>query len=427
MKPAMKTTSLKSTRSISAAARLRNVRKTTALPGSNPLTLEKGNMTMKDTKLTVLAGLCCALGLGLLPALAFDSGSTGSYGAINITTDTTLDMPSNGVFNCTTITVASGKTLRFNRNPLNTPVYLLATGDVTINGTINVSGSSSNAPFPGAGGPGGFDGGYGGSGGTGNQTAGDGLGPGGGKNGISGWGCAAFAANGSSNTNKYGNSWLMPLIGGSGGAGNDGNPGLGGAGGGGAILIASNTRITNSGSVFADGASPGGYTYNGAGSGGAIRLVSPLVAGGGVLYTRAGSAYFASASAGRIRIDCPDNYSWRQLQISGASTRGSRMVVFPPVVPRLDIIQAAGQSIPEGSANGVQIQLPVGSPTNQLVTVQARDFTNNVPIRVVVTPVNGSSTNFDATIDMSAGNPSSTNLNVVIPAGSICNINAWTR
>jgi hypothetical protein len=92
----MKTTSLKRNRSISAAATLRNALETAASPGRNPSTLEKGNMTMKTTKLTVLAGLCCALGLGLLPAQAFDSGSTGSYGPINITTDTTLDMPSNG-------------------------------------------------------------------------------------------------------------------------------------------------------------------------------------------------------------------------------------------------------------------------------------------------------------------------------------------
>ena len=40
-----------------------------------------------------------------------------------------------------TIDVADVATLRFNRNSLNTPVYLLATGDITIAGKVDVSGS----------------------------------------------------------------------------------------------------------------------------------------------------------------------------------------------------------------------------------------------------------------------------------------------
>src|SRR5437016_1283441 len=82
----------------------------------------------------------------------FNSGSDGSYGALNITNDTTLDLPTNGIFNCTTINVANGATLRFSRNPLNTPVYLLATNDVIVNGTIDVSGSPANGRIAGAGG-----------------------------------------------------------------------------------------------------------------------------------------------------------------------------------------------------------------------------------------------------------------------------------
>ena len=70
---------------------------------------------------------------------------------MNITTNTTLALPTNGIFNCTTITIASGATLKFNPNALNTPVYLLATNDVTINGTIDVSGSLGTALLGGAG------------------------------------------------------------------------------------------------------------------------------------------------------------------------------------------------------------------------------------------------------------------------------------
>src|SRR5437667_12626146 len=93
-----------------------------------------------------------------LPAAPFNSGSTGSYGPIEITTNTTLDMPPDGVFHCTTITVAAGATLKFRRNSLNTPVNLLAQSNVLINGNIDLSGTSAPAGSPGLGGPGGFDG-----------------------------------------------------------------------------------------------------------------------------------------------------------------------------------------------------------------------------------------------------------------------------
>ena len=126
-----------------------------------------------------LAMLISLAGVQSLRAAAFDCGSDGSYGPINVQADTTLDMPSNGVFHCTTITVASGKTLRFNKNPLNTPVYLLAIGDVLINGTIDVSGGAYSGVTNGVAGPGGFAGGYGGTAVAGYTTGGDGLGPGG--------------------------------------------------------------------------------------------------------------------------------------------------------------------------------------------------------------------------------------------------------
>src|SRR4051794_37503745 len=86
---------------------------------------------------------------------AFTSGSTGTYGEMYITDDTTLDLPPSGVFNCTSITVDAGKTLRFSKNALNTPVYLLAQTQITINGTIDVSATSANGFNPGRGGPGG--------------------------------------------------------------------------------------------------------------------------------------------------------------------------------------------------------------------------------------------------------------------------------
>ena len=68
-------------------------------------------------------GLCLATiaaALLLLPAgakaAAFTSGSTGAYGAMNITADTTLNLPTNGIFHCTTINIDAGVTLRFNHH-----------------------------------------------------------------------------------------------------------------------------------------------------------------------------------------------------------------------------------------------------------------------------------------------------------------------
>src|SRR5437870_4617392 len=110
------------------------------------------------------------------PALAqtFSSGSSGADGAFTPTTNTTLTLPANGVFNFTTISIPSGVIVRFTRNAANTPVTLLATASVTIAGTLEVSATNggnvvdgtflgSNA---GAGGPGGFAGGSGANGGA---------------------------------------------------------------------------------------------------------------------------------------------------------------------------------------------------------------------------------------------------------------------
>ena len=351
---------------------------------------------------------------------AFVSGSTGVYGPLNVTSNTVLDLPPDGVFHCTTITINQGITLSFNRNPLNTPVQLLATGDVTISGAIDVSGTQANGGAPGLGGPGGFDGGFGGYGIGAFNQGGDGNGPGAGRSANAFYG-AAYAAAALSNTNIYGNALCYPLIGGSGGAGSGGNPGLGGGGGGGAILIASSSKITLNGVVRARGA----YGAGG-GSGGTIRLVSPVVTGGGSCDTSGGSSVFGSGSFGRTRIDCEDRFAFRSLSFPSFSSRGSQMFVTQPSAPRLDIVQAAGSAIPEATGNAVQVQLPANAPTNQTVTIQARDFSGPVPIRLVVTPENGPATRIDTTISM-ASNPSQTNVNIVVPVGQFSRIHVWTR
>lgn len=385
-----------------------------------------------------IQALCAIVLVGALPALVqaqgFSSGSTGADGALNVTSDTTLNVPPNGIFNFTTINVASGVTLRFNRNALNTPVYLLATGDVTVAGTINVDGGTgtSNPPVGGAGGPGGFDGGMPGFI---SIVPGAGYGPGAGKGGthstsgasIAGAGAYAEVSTSNSTNNgaAYGSPLLVPMLGGSGGGGSTGNPGTGGGGGGGALLIASSTRIAITGTLHARGGAQVGS--NGHGSGGAIRLLSPVVSGTGSLNVT-GGAWGPAAGHGRIRIDTIDRRDLRlDFNPLSAANVGSFMAVFPNPTPRLDILNAAGTAIPEGAADPVFIQLPFGSTPERTVTVQARNFSGVVPIRVVLTPDSGDLIVVDDQIDNTTVNPAQKAVNVTLPINVRTHVGVWTR
>ena len=276
-----------------------------------------------------------ALAFTAFGAHAFNSGSTGADGALAPTVNTEIQLPPSGVLNYTTINIPTGVTVRFKRNALNTPVYLLASGNVTIAGAIDINGKTAAATgtagdgvqaddgVPGEGGPGGYDGGRGGRDDLAMTAAvirgGAGLGPGGGLPGIEGGdGCpryykyigasAGYATNGfDGNANPsgagiiggcsnsgfgalYGSAILQPLIGGSGGGGGRGGPnypGSGGGGGGGALLIASSGTVTLTGSIGASGGYGGAVAgtnsggSGGAGSGGAVRIVATGVTGAG--------------------------------------------------------------------------------------------------------------------------------------------------
>ncbi len=92
-------------------------------------------------------------------AQTFSSGSTGLDGPFAPTANTTLALPPTGVFNFTTVTIPAGVTVAVTPNGANTPVTILATGDVTIAGTLSVSGATGGAqatsgPIVNAGGPG---------------------------------------------------------------------------------------------------------------------------------------------------------------------------------------------------------------------------------------------------------------------------------
>jgi hypothetical protein len=355
------------------------------------------------------------------PVFAFDSGSTGADGAFNPTSDTEVQLPPDGKINYTTVTIPTGVTVTFKKNSANTPVYILATGDVTIDGTISVNGSDASGIYPGKGGPGGFDGGLGGTvgvdggkglgpgaGGAGTVTTqtGDGSGSGGGGGyGSPGEdGSTSNYSTGGSGGSTYGNSRIMPMIGGSGGGGGAGylssNSGGAGGGGGGAILIASSTTITVNGSITANGGAgamvcePGKYAgCGGGGSGGAIKLMADTITGDGTITANGGAGGKnvdgnggGDGGDGRIRLEA--NTVTGTLSSPSSTTPiytySHPGTVFPTNEPTLTITSVGGVAVPanpSGSYGSPDVTLP--STTTNPVTVEVS--ATNIPVGTMVT------------------------------------------
>ncbi|MEW6684165.1 MAG: hypothetical protein AB1451_14800, partial [Nitrospirota bacterium] len=242
----------------------------------------------------LVGGALGALMVGWFPghalAAPFVSGSTGADGVFAPQTSMQVQLPESGMLNFTTVNIPSGVTVTFKKNSTNAPVTILATGDVIINGTLDVSGAdgasvvdaiSADDTLPGVGGPGGFAGGFGASKSVPGSLGGGGLGPGGGKPGpgyfggsttfAMGGGGGGFGADGTDSSGTsglkglaYGTASLLPMIGGSGGGGGASTAsynGSGGGGGGGAVLIASSGSIQVAGAIRANGGK-GGYAYS---------------------------------------------------------------------------------------------------------------------------------------------------------------------
>jgi hypothetical protein len=363
--------------------------------------------------LRVLVGLMLG---SSVDAQTFSSGSNGSYGPMNITKDTQLQLPPDGIFHCTTITVAAGATLWFKRNDLNTPVYLLARGDVNIAGTVDVSAEASTASTPGRGGPGGFDGGTPKA--ESDNTLGDGHGPG------AGW-YSGVQIN--RPDNKYMNRLLHPLIGGSGAAAvRLGLGSMGGGGGGGAILISSSTKVVLAGTISAR---PSGVINDASayGGGGAIRIVTPALQASGGTIDAFEAAWAARSQLGRVRIDVSDRSALTQdLKVIGLLGWGSRMVVAPSTIPRLDIVAAAGNSVKVGAASSVAIVLPSTSDVNQPITLRATDFSGSLNVIVAVVPDHAASQAYSATLEMTT-NPAEITIPIKLAPGMTNRILAWAE
>jgi hypothetical protein len=405
--------------------------------------------------LTVLAGVFAA---AAQPALAFVSGSTGADGAFNPTVNTQLTLAPSGIFNFTTINIPAGVTVTFAKNATNTPVVMLATGDVTIAGTINLN-ASDGAPIggniaddglPGIGGPGGFAGGRGGAPGTPPSSGGDGLGPGGGGGGYviagsfpSGYygGSAGYATAGPGQASgnpgaagaAYGSQQLLPLIGGSGGGGGAGGSsfaGSGGGGGGGAILIASSgtINVTNTSSAIvaqgaAGGQNPGasGSGFGGGcGSGGGIRLIGTAIAGNGRVFAdstsqQGGSCPFGLGSAGFIRMEA-ENFTY-----NGSANPGYSFAAPGPVFitgsPTVAITSVGGVAVPAAPTGVGDVQLPANTVNPVTIDFQTTGIPVGNTITLSIVPANGAGTKVTSGALTGSTSSATSSVQATLPSG----------
>lgn len=190
--------------------------------------------------------------------------------------------------------------LYFERNRRNTPVYMLSQGDVTIEGTVYVTGQAAAntagigyTKRGGAAGPGGGDGGSCDT--LDGSRAGGGLGPGGGSaspNGAGGGGASpinnggkGYAAAGAGGGSAPSEWQHQMIFGGSGGACGNGQAG---SGGGGVLVIAASGTIVQNGYLLAYGGASG--KWHGGGGGGVVRLVATAIQGNGVIDVRGNNA-----------------------------------------------------------------------------------------------------------------------------------------
>ncbi len=362
-------------------------------------------------KLLWIAAAILAVSLAVY-AQSFSSGSTGSDGALSLTTPGTvvfdpaalsINPAGDNVFNFTTITIGAGVTVQMKNVPLRgKSVIWLATGAVDIQGTIALSGDPGYVANTGTEinrinaqpGPGGYAGGTGGD--PFNGPA-NGTGPGAGTaSGGNNTGGGASHLVGSYNRLGYGNTVLLPLRGGSGGAGGQGNGGYGGGGGagGGAIRIVSSVSINIGGSILCKGGNGGsggtegspGY-FGGNGSGGAIQLMAPNITGAGTLNTAAGATTSVSspaiiaASVGRIRLDA-FTQGFAGTSVPAFTVGLPYNVPLPTNPPTIRVVSIAGIPVPTNPTGTFTVpDVVMNQPGPVTVSIQA----SNVPLGTTAT------------------------------------------
>jgi hypothetical protein len=318
---------------------------------------------MEPQRFFVSVGTFATISLAMMiPAWGqtFSSGSTGADGALDLTSGSqTVQVPPSGIFNYTTVNIPAGQTLSFINNLTNTPVIMLAQGNVNIAGAVDLSTSGSTP------GPGGF---YGGDPNT------PGWGPGGGQAEQSGTWMGPLS--------------LFPNIGGGGGGGHYGagcnssgstwGPSIEGGGGGGALTIASSGAIAISGTISATGGTNYAQTcfwefHGTTGATGALRLVANLINVSG------------SVSASAFRMEAPTGSN----SFTGSGTSPVIATINPQIVPTnppsLQIVSVGGYTVPPNSGSSfstIDLLLPNQLPDPIAVVVQATNVPPGSPVTI---------------------------------------------
>jgi hypothetical protein len=341
-----------------------------------------------------------------------------------------VDKGQNNVFNFGKITIPANVHVILRADKLGGPVYFLAQGAVTIQGWLDLDGN------PGAGGgyiaqtyavpgPGGFYGGAGGNNATIPPAPGFGPLPGAAgnpaQNGIGS--CTNYWGGGGGYT---GNTFLVPLIGGSGGGGYFATApqiGPGGGAGGGAILIASSGTITiaSGGQITARGGNIQNYNAGaGAGAGGSIRLVANTITGNGNLYIGGpGEACGTSAGAGgRIRLEAfQQSFTGN---IDGTLTSSSPFATFVPTAtsPKVKVLSVNGVAV-AANPNGYFTvpDVTINSSTAVPVIIEADNIPKGTVITMQVFSENGPTQPITFPALAGAGPNFQVSANVAFPTG----------
>jgi hypothetical protein len=391
-------------------------------------------------------------------------GANGTDGMLNITTNTVIDLSravtaawdsdnsANAgkgvydaskwavVFKYSSVTIRSNATVTFRNHASRAPVVWLVSGDVRIDGNVNLDGQDSvGAPLHAEPGPGGFRGSTGTYPGS---SYGAGFGIGGGSrvvnwNGFAG-GNYGVVRKILDRASDYGNPSLLPLLGGGGGGSSDVDKNANGGGaGGGAILIAATATIEVNGSILARGGRGAACGFSGSGSGGGIRLVSEIVRGrGGFFATPLGSfagcgggenVVIGNAGYGRIRIERtitdPNGGVLSIVPDPSVVTlaQDSEALIWPPTgAPEVRITSIGGGAVsldPRAGfgAFGPDVALPITNKT--FVTVETKNVEPQSQVIVRVTP--RANANF---LEANAAIVSSTNSAIQWQAGVDVNV-----
>lgn len=365
----------------------------------------------------------------------------GSDGALNITSNTVIDLsqagtgvwtntsasPTKGtydptqwavVFKYSSVTIASNVTVTFLNHPTHAPVVWLVATNATINGIVSLDGQSyngftANVAEPG---PGGFRGGLKFQTGFG---IGGGFGPGGYYNDAGSY----------STYHPYGNAQIVPLVGGSGGAASYGSctASANGGAGGGALLIAASGTITVNGYCHANGGNGNACSYgNGVidsfnGSGGAIRMIANQILGVGKIEAAGGNSLESGNTSypGRIRLEANTTSGTLTLNPSTSAVLPSPLVIFPgptaPTVQVLSVFSIAAPADPKASISGSGDDITIAQTNAVAIQLQTANFPTNGTVNVYLKPLTGPQSILQASFVSGNTNLATWQLNTILP------------